>query len=815
MGEFLQRLFVSDFMPHGACWQWEPWVVWSNVVSDAVLALCYMVIPVSLVTLARRRRDVLFNPVAMMFGAFIFCCGCTHALEVYNTWNGVFRLAGVVKAVTAVVSLLTLFPLLAIMPKLLATPPLAKVLDLDAALSSEQREKSRVAGQLRESEDRFQLLVDGIKDYAVILLDPEGLVTSWNPGAERIHGFSAGEILGCPNARFFPEEELATGKPEALLRAAAARGRVEVEGWRLRKDGSRFLAHVVLTAFHDGGGAVRGFAKVVRDVTESRAAQAALRRQAEQLEDQVRARVQDLRESEARLQGFIRHSSAAIAFRGPDGRYLLINPRMAALLGLPAEAIIGRTAAELFPDDDAVAREQDQKVLQTGQDLQAEVHWVRPDGAEFDLLVEKFPLVDGTGPCWGVGIISTDITGRKRAELALLQSQKLESLGVLAGGIAHDFNNLLGAMRGNAELALAEASPPLARPYLETLLRLISRGSDLLRAMLAYSGQGKPSMRIIDLNQLVLELTQLMGTSISKKANLSLQLHPQPLPLAADPGQIQQLVMNLVINGSEALGDHNGVLTLRTALVELAREDVDPAFAGEGLRPGPHVLLEVADDGIGMAPEVLARIFEPFFTTKFTGRGLGLAAIHGIVRGHRGAIRVSSQPGRGSRFKILFPAAQGEAVPAATEPLLPGLAAAPGGERVTVLVVDDEDEMRAVMVTALDRAGFQTLQARCGLEALGQFQQHRNRIRLILMDLTMPTLDGEETCRELRRMGSEVPVILNSGFSEEEALGRFKDLELAGFLQKPFALAAMVEMVRKVLDESHGTTGGSGRQDEA
>jgi PAS domain S-box-containing protein len=719
MAEFLKRLLHSDFMPHGACWQWEPWVVWSNVLPDALIFLCYSVIAFTLINLARRRKDVAFDWVVVMFGVFTFACGCTHAMEVYNTWYGVFRLAGVIKVVTAAASLMTTLFLLRISPKLMVVPTLDRALAMDAALSSEQQAKHQVEGQLRASQDRFRLLVEGIKDYAIFLLDPEGRITSWNPGAERISGYTEREVLGQPISCLFPAEEVAAGRPAEILRQAAETGRFEDEGWRVRKDGRRFL---------------------------------------------------------------------------------VINPRMEAIIGRPSGEIIGRTNEDLFPPETcARLMDRDQRALGRGQAIQEEEQWIEADGSTHDYLCHSFPLVDATGQHWGLGFIGTDVTERKRADRALLQSQKLESLGVLAGGIAHDFNNLLGAMQGNVELAMTEASLALAMPYLETLKGLMAKGSGLLRQMLAYSGRGKSTVRILNLNQLVQEMIHLLGTSISKKAQMRLNLHPQLPPMEADPDQIQQVVMNLVINASEAMGEQTGVITLSTRPEEVDQSTINVICEGQPIRPGPHVGLEVSDNGSGMPPEVLKQIFDPFFTTKFTGRGLGLAAIHGIVRGHQGCIQVSSEPGRGSTFKLLFPAARGQVGPAVADPPLPRSSAARTSGTGKVLVVDDEDEMRAVVVAALGQAGLHALQARDGLEALGLFQEHRDQIRLIIMDLTMPNMDGEEACRELRQNGATVPVVLSSGFNETEALRRFEGLGLAGFLQKPFALGSLVDLVRKLL----------------
>jgi PAS domain S-box-containing protein len=521
--------------------------------------------------------------------------------------------------------------------------------------------------------------------------------------------------------------------------------------------------------------------------------------QLKEAEDRYRFLLKELRESEARLQGFIRHASAAIAFRGPDGRYLLINPRMEILLGRPSQEILGRTNEDLFPSEVcARVREREERVLRIGEESMQEEEWNLLDGSKRHLLVHKFPLADATGQSWGVGVICTDITERKQADLALLQSQKLESLGVLAGGIAHDFNNLLGAMQGNAELAMMEATPAEAKPYLDTLTGLISKGADLLRQLLAYAGKGAFTVRTLDLNQVIKELTQLLSTTISKKATIRLKLYPQELPLEADPSQLQQVIMNLVLNASEALEDQTGTITLRTRREQLSQGTIKATYEGQGLEPGAYVSLEVSDDGAGMTPEVAKKIFDPFFTTRFTGRGLGLAAIHGIVRSHRGGILVYTEPGLGSTFKVLLPAASGSPEPVAPDPLRHRPLGGPR-EGGTILVVDDEDPMRSVVVTALNMVGYEALEARNGREALLVFQTHHDRIQVILMDLTMPIMDGGEACRELRRRGATVPVILSSGFDEAEALRRFEGLGLAGFIQKPFSLAALVDLVRKVL----------------
>ena len=384
---------------------------------------------------------------------------------------------------------------------------------------------------------------------------------------------------------------------------------------------------------------------------------------------------------------------------------------------------------------------------------------------------------------------------------ARLQRQKLEALGILAGGLAHDFNNLLGAMAGNVELAQLETGRGGAvQPYLQTLEGLVDRSATLVQQILAYSGRGKTQVLPLDLNEQMTELTRLMRATLARKPTLRLEPQPGLPAIRGDLAQIQQVIMNLVINASEAVAPVGGVIILRTGTENLEQAELDRDFPGQRLAPGPQVFLEVADNGAGMPPEVLRRIFDPFFTTKFTGRGLGLSAIQGIVRSHHGGIRVHSEPGLGTAFKVLFPAAPEPpaALPPEPPPFEAALAAYAGTG--TILVVDDEAPLRSIAVKALQVSGFETLEAGDGLEALRLFETRQSDIRLVLLDLTMPRMDGEEAYRVLRRSGILVPVILTSGFSKLEVLQHFQGKGIAGFLQKPYKLQTLLAKIRMALD---------------
>ncbi|MEQ1850786.1 MAG: PAS domain S-box protein [Chthoniobacteraceae bacterium] len=385
---------------------------------------------------------------------------------------------------------------------------------------------------------------------------------------------------------------------------------------------------------------------------------------------------------------------------------------------------------------------------------------------------------------------------REQLDRKMLETQKLESLGVLAGGIAHDFNNILTTILGNATLGLQEVpASSSVHESLDQITHAATRAAELCKQMLAFSGKGRFIVRRLDLGQLIRETEQMLQISASKKAVLRFSLQQGLPPVEADATQIQQALMNLVINASEAIGDRGGVITVSTGHAHIDRAVLSGALAAPNTPEGDYVFLEVADDGCGMNTETLARIFDPFFTTKFTGRGLGLAAVLGIARGHRAVLTVRSEPGRGSTFRLQFPVASGPVEPAPPE------AAAPGAwkGRGTVLVVDDEETIRNALLLMFRTMGMDAVPAADGEAAVEIFRANPARFALVLLDLTMPGMDGEQTFTELRRQRADIPVLLMSGFSEKEALARFAGRSVTGFIQKPFGLDAVRSAVRTVL----------------
>ena len=434
----------------------------------------------------------------------------------------------------------------------------------------------------------------------------------------------------------------------------------------------------------------------------------------------------------------------------------------------------------------------------------------RLDGRRLDVIVHIDVACEEGRPDWSRAIVTaTDITERKRAEeerrqleAQIQHAQKLESLGVLAGGIAHDFNNLLTGIVGYASLALMqlpEESP--ACPMLREIEIGGWRAAELTQQMLAYSGRGKFVIQALRLDVLVQEMTKFLRTVVSKKAALSLNL--EPATIEGDATQIRQVVMNLIINASDALEDHDGVICVRTGIRQADSTFLRTPYLAAELPAGAYAYVEVEDSGCGMTEATMASIFDPFFTTKFTGRGLGLAAVLGIVKGHRGTIKVDSTPGQGTVFQVLLPCFSG----APTE----GVDAGPGVSiwrgQGTVLVVDDEASIRTFSRDVLERVGFQVREAGDGREGLDLFGRHRQEIVAVLLDLTMPRMDGKETLVEMRRLDAAVPVVVMSGYSESETSMRFAGMGANGFIQKPFHPRDLVARICQLLPSAVTTDG--------
>ncbi|MFN7956762.1 MAG: PAS domain S-box protein [Holophagaceae bacterium] len=622
---------------------------------------------------------------------------------------------------------------------------------------------------LRATEQRLRTVLANT-EAVIYQLDPEGrFMLSEGLGLTHL-GLVPGQVVG-RNAL-----DLYQGDLETVRQIQAA---LAGKGSRLiARTGGRLFDNF-LTPVLDEQGRVESVIGIATDVTER-----------QQVEEALRAE-----------RGLFVNGPVMVIRWGANPPWPVdyISPNVEKLLGYPpVELTSGRILFDdlVHPEDRSRVHLESANLRGKGVSHFEQRYRLRNAAGEYrwfqDFTAQASPEANAT---YYLGYM-LDITERLQVEEALRQSQKLESLGILAGGIAHDFNNLLTVVLGNLNLAqmhLPEAAP--AQPYLARMEATVLRATELTKQMLAYSGRGHFLVKPQDLNTVVQEVTHLLEVSIPKKIRLRFDLEPGLPAIQADAAQIQQVVMNLVTNAADAIGDREGAIHLTTSTALLDEQDLRTAYGVESLPPGPYVLLEVADTGIGMSPEVLARIFDPFFTTKAAGRGLGLSAMLGILRGHGAGLKIHSEVGRGSTFRLCFPAS-GE-MAATADPASPK--AAPPRLRGRVLLVDDEDLILETIGAALEAMGLEVGTARDGQEALEQFRDSHPRPDLVLMDLTMPRMDGREAFTAMRGLDPTVPIVLSSGFTEGDSLQTVAGQSPAGFMQKPYRIKELQELLQRVL----------------
>jgi PAS domain S-box-containing protein len=491
---------------------------------------------------------------------------------------------------------------------------------------------------------------------------------------------------------------------------------------------------------------------------------------------------------------------AIVAVTDARGRITYVNEKFCAISKYDRDELLGQDHRIINSGHHPKAfMAQLWKTILSGQVWKGEIRNKAKDGSYYWVDTTIVPFLDDKGSPVQFVAIRADITQRKEAEDALRQAQKLESLGVLSGGIAHDFNNLLTIIMGNANLAASHLSPESpAQSYLGQIESATLRAADLTRQLLAYAGKGRMQTIEVNLNRLVVEMTQLLSVSISKKALIRYDLTPDLPGIVADPSQMQQLFMNLVTNASEAFGaEASGLITIRTGVQKIDDTYSSRLLPALPLSAGTYVTMEVSDTGCGMAPEVLERIFDPFFTTKFTGRGLGLSAMLGILRGHQGSLKVYSEVGRGSVFRLFLPAILPD-----QEESAPVRSALGWRGHGLLLLVDDEPSARAVARSMAEDLGFHVLEAANGQEALAIFELRHPEIALVLMDLTMPHLDGGQAFLRMHSVNPKVPVILTSGYSEQDVLAEFTGSGLAGFLPKPYQSSQFLSVMQLAMQRT-------------
>jgi len=427
------------------------------------------------------------------------------------------------------------------------------------------------------------------------------------------------------------------------------------------------------------------------------------------------------------------------------------------------------------------------------------------DGHLYEVEQNIFPLYSATDELIGYTAIQQDVTERNRIQKQDEQAQRLESLGVLAGGIAHDFNNLLTTILGNAEMAKITANnPERYEKHLDRICRASDSAAHLCQQMLAYSGKGSFVIRQLKLSEIILNMSELLHASISKSTRLHFDLDDAQTCIQGDEGQIQQVVMNLLINASEALDGSTGHVYLSTGYQNLQQHDIQQLLHAENMTEGQYVYIDVRDTGCGMDSDTLKKMFDPFFTTKFTGRGLGMSAILGIVRGHHGGLDVQTNVGEGTQFRIYFPACQ------ASKPSSEATHAAVASTQLYdkhVLVVDDEEPIRELTQVILTEAGIHTLFASDGDEGLKTLREHHDEIDLVLLDMTMPNMNGQQFYQQMQSFAAEIPVIVASGYAASEIRQRFsEELQTTeashlAFIEKPYTPKGLIGLIQTQLEQ--------------
>ena len=624
------------------------------------------------------------------------------------------------------------------------------------------------------AEQRFQLLVNAVTDYAIYMLEPTGHIATWNAGARRFKGYEEKEIIGRHFSTFFTDEDKAADLPGRILRTAAEEGRFESEGWRVRKDGTRFWAQALVDPIRAEDGTLLGFAKITRDITEKRDAQRAL----QESEQRFRLLVQGVRD-------------AAIYMLKPDGTISNWNTGAEAIKGYKSDEIVGQHFSRFYTEEDR-ARGEPQRALETALSegkYEREAWRVRKDGTHFWASVLIDPIYDDNGALSGFAKITRDISDKKRAEeeleearTALFQAQKLQALGELTGGIAHDFNNLITVVRGSAEmLKRSDLSDEKRDRYLEAIIETAERATSLTSHLLAFGRRQALKPEVIDLNVRLDALADVLGRMLGSRIEVRLDLSADLWRVEVDPAQLESALLNASINARDAMPD-GGRLTLSTCNIE----------------SGEEVCIGVADTGEGMKPEVLSRAFEPFFTTKSVGKGtgLGLSQIHGFAAQTGGRAEIESRPGEGTTVRIFLPRS-GKEVAAAVE----RASEAAGVAGKTVLLVEDNDLVRAFAEGVLSDIGYRVISAASADEALAHLAEPADEVDLVFSDIVMPGTSGIELARRVHKSHPGMPVLLASGYSDDLIKGAASEFRV---VPKPYGPAALAEAVSAALADSAG-----------
>jgi PAS domain S-box-containing protein len=640
----------------------------------------------------------------------------------------------------------------------------------------DHKEKSRAPSK---DEDRYRLLIDSITDYAIYMLDENGYVTSWNPGARRFKGYESPEIIGRHFSRFYTAEDRKRGLPARALKAARENGRFEGEGWRVRKDGTRFWVNVVIDPIIGANGELVGFAKVTRDLTERKSAEDTLRKS----EEQFRLLIQSV-------------TDYAIYMLSPEGIITNWNAGAERIKGYTPQEIIGQHFSKFYSPEDAAAG-LPQMGLQTARQVgrfEKEGWRYRKDGSKFWASVVIDAIRAPNGELIGYAKITRDMTERKqaqeqleRAREAMAQSQKMDAIGQLTGGVAHDFNNLLMAVLGSLELIRKRLpEDPKLKLLLNNAFEGARRGVSLTQRMLSFARRQELALTAVDVKALVSGMSHILERSLGPLMTIETDI-PEGLPsIRADVNQLETALLNLTVNARDAM-PRNGTIKVSARLV------ATPPVMGTKALNGECVVLSVSDTGEGMDADTLARAREPFFTTKGIGKGtgLGLSMVHGMSEQLGGRLRIESVKGKGTSVELWIPLFHGEVLPA---PVAEVAVAAADSKSLVILVVDDDQLVLTNTKAMLEDFGHTVIDALSGPAAL-ELIRKTPHVDLLITDQAMPQMTGMQLAAAIRVDWPNLPILLVSGYAELPSKTAFELPKLA----KPFSLDDLEDAVARTI----------------
>lgn len=623
--------------------------------------------------------------------------------------------------------------------------------------------------------ERYRLFVAGVTDYAIYMLSPEGIVCSWNAGAERFKGYTAEEIIGQHFSRFYTPEDNAINFPEKALTTARETGRFEDEGWRVRKDGSRFWASVVIDRICDDQGNIIGFAKITRDITERK-------RAAEKLhasEEQFRLLVQSV-------------TDYAIYMLSPEGEITNWNIGAERIKGYKSNEVVGTHFSRFYTEEDRILGVPMNALhaAATQGRFEHEGWRVNKDGSRFWAHVVIDAIRNNLDEILGFAKVTRDITERRNAALvlektqqALFQSQKLEAIGKLTGGVAHDFNNLLGVVMNGVGILRMEVDSPVGLKVLDSIERSVNRGATLTQQLLTFARQQTVKAEPHNLNNIIVSFAAMLNKTYQDMEEIELELQGDLPFVLIDSVQFESALLNLVINGRDAMVEKIGKIKISTKCVTLANNEVNQ------LPSGAYVKVSATDKGQGMTQEVMNRALEPFYTTKPMGKGtgLGLSQVYGLVHLSNGDLTINSLVGEGTTIALYFPAFESKTLSQSAEQL----------NLRKVLVVDDQIDVLEMTVSSLKSLGYEVVAASDGKSAL-QILKTTLDIQLLFSDVVMPEMSGVELAQHAKQINPSIRVVLASGYAEPALLSENLYHTDFQFVSKPYRIQDVIKKLTKI-----------------